>query len=153
MEYLNNKVEEILKSAGIVRGDNVFEKSFKTITFSIIDPLNNELLKEYKFNLKEFEEKSYTDRLPFKNLPSKTEFDKEAYEKEVRWSKNLTEIYETEFNKILIEVMEKENVTKKELVQIDKILRTITTNFEIDTYFDQSSFELDILNILRINVV
>lgn len=151
MRNIQEKVQDRLEKLGIEAPRHTLKSSFTTIIFKVIDPVSEEILKEYTFNEHDFKELSYKDKAPYKTLSKYTTFDEKAYTKELKRQKKVKENYDKKYEEIKEVILKEENITKGQEQITSQIMSTISEYLSLEDMEDDEYIELEerLLNIIK----
>ena len=144
---INEKVKNRLEELGIKSGKFVSKMDYNTISFRVIDPVENKVLKEYTFLESEFNNLPYNEKGNYTKLKKVTNFNEEAYEAEKKRQDKIQKIYDEKYKEVEKEILKEEGYTEKEFKGLQTLKSLMDFHFDIDTIDEEA--EKDFLDFLK----
>jgi len=144
---INEKVKNRLEELGIKSGKFVSKMDYNTISFRVIDPVENKVLKEYTFLESEFNNLPYNKKGNYTKLKKVTNFNEEAYEAEKKRQDKIQKIYDEKYKEVEKEILKEEGYTEKEFKGLQTLKSLMDFHFDIDTIDEEA--EKDFLDFLK----
>jgi F0F1-type ATP synthase alpha subunit len=155
MTLIQEQTNKILEEKNIFPMKYTDKSDFTEIIFSLIDPISEKELSTYSFKLSDFNNLEYKEKKRYSKLEKKTIFDETEYLKECKKQKQMSIIYQKEYDKLYDELLKKNNISKDINEKLKKIMDIISDEFELtfNGHTDENKaiieFEQDIINVLK----
>jgi hypothetical protein len=143
IEKYANEAATNLDAKGIVNPKWVSRKDFTMLTFTLINPVTEEVIDTYEMTEQDFINLSYDKRKPYKELKKTEVFDEKAFNKAEKNYRILQDKRNAAFEKEYLDIITARGLSEKALQMFSDIMKTVEDTIDFNDFNDPSEYRIE----------